>query len=318
MRPTITLITPALATENNGNWHTAARWARFISPQYQVQLMRAWQGENVQAMIALHARRSAASIAAFAKRYPAKPLVVVLTGTDVYRDIHTDASAQKSLQLAHHLVVLQEMAISEIPKNLRHKAVVIEQSASALKPLRLSEKYQSFRAVMVGHLREEKAPLTFMRAAARLRDENMSFEQIGEALDPLYAHWANDLALQHHNYHWLGGVSRKRAREHIRRAHMLVIPSVMEGGAQVIIEALCSGTPVLASHVSGNIGMLGKHYSGYFPLGDDKALAKLLLRSAKDPDFYAQLQSQADARAERFAPERERIKVLHLLQQLFN
>jgi putative glycosyltransferase (TIGR04348 family) len=303
MRTSIALITPALAAANNGNWHTAARWARFISPHYDVQLMSAWHNETADAMLALHARRSASSIAAFAKSCPSKPIALVLTGTDVYRDIHTDAQAQQSLELAHYLVVLQEKALEEVPQHLQHKVVMIEQSASALKPLPLSEKPKTFRAVMVGHLREEKAPLTFMRAAARLRDD---------------ADLANDLTSKHPRYYWLGGMSRAHAREHIRRAHVLVIPSVMEGGAQVIIEALRSDTPVLASHMSGNIGMLGEAYVGYFPVGDDQALAQLLLRATRDKHFYAQLQSQAHARAARFAPERERTKVLHLLQQMFN
>ncbi len=315
MRLSIALITPALAAANNGNWHTTARWAKFISPHYDVKVQPEWRGEPVDAMIALHARRSAASIAAFAKRYPLKPLVLILTGTDIYRDVRTDKSAQNSLQIATQLVVLQEKALEELPSSLRDKAFVIEQSAGALKPL--TKKPKPFRAVMVGHLRDEKAPLTFMRAAARLRNSPLHFEQIGEALMPPYAALTQDLAAQHPRYHALGGMSRERAREHIRRAHVLVIPSVMEGGAQVIIEALRSGTPVLASRVSGNIGMLGEDYAGYFAVGDDEALARLLLRAATDPDFYAQLQSQTDARAARFAPERERAKVLHLLQTLF-
>jgi putative glycosyltransferase (TIGR04348 family) len=318
MRTSIALITPALAAANNGNWHTAARWARFMSPHYDVQLMSAWHHETADAMIALHARRSASSIAAFAKSCPDKPIALMLTGTDVYRDIHSNTQAQHSLELARYLVVLQEKALEELPQHLRRKTIVIEQSANALKPLPLSQKSKTFRAVMVGHLREEKAPLTFMRAAARLRDEAISFEQIGEALELQYAELANDLASKHPRYHWLGGMSRARAREHIRRARLLVIPSLMEGGAQVIIEALRSCTPVLASRVSGNIGMLGEAYAGYFPAGDDQALAQLLLRAIQDKNFYTQLQSQAKARAARFTPERERAKVLHLLQQMFN
>jgi glycosyltransferase involved in cell wall biosynthesis len=181
-----------------------------------------------------------------------------------------------------------------------------------------ANKPKRFTAVMVGHLREEKAPLTFMRAAARLRNQAFDFKQIGAALTNEYQALAKNLQAQHRHYHWLGNVSRSEARQHIRRAHVLVIPSVMEGGAQVIIEALQSGTPVLASRVSGNIGMLGEDYAGYFPLGDDQALSELLMRCTDTPSFYQHLQAQCNARAPRFALSRERAGVIHLLHSLID
>ena len=44
------------------------------------------------------------------------PLVVALTGTDLYGDIHTSPEAQTSLDLATRLVVLQPMGIRELPE----------------------------------------------------------------------------------------------------------------------------------------------------------------------------------------------------------
>ncbi len=315
-RPVVALVTPALASANNGNWHTAARWASFLRDEATVLLLDAWRGEAADALIALHARRSAASIASFALQNPQKPVALVLTGTDVYRDIAVDATAQRSLQLADKLVTLQERAADFVDASLHHKLSVIEQSATALKPIAMANKPKRFTAVMVGHLREEKAPLTFMRAAARLRDQAFDFKQIGAALTDEYLALAKDLQKQHPHYHWSGNVSRSEARQRIRHAQLLVIPSVMEGGAQVIIEALQSGTPVLASRVSGNIGMLGEDYAGYFPLNDDEALAKLLMRCKDTPSFYQELQAQCDARAPRFALGRERAGVIHLLHSL--
>ena len=102
----IVLITPALADANNGNWQTARRWARMLSQAYPVRLAAAWQVEPASLMIALHARRSAESIARWRTAHPAAPLVVVLTGTDLYRDIATDSQAQRSLELADRLIVL--------------------------------------------------------------------------------------------------------------------------------------------------------------------------------------------------------------------
>jgi hypothetical protein len=98
-RARITLVTPYGAAANNGNWQTASRWARMLRGPYDVRIVTPGNLTDPapDLMIALHARRSAPSIAAFAT-LPQRPLIVVLTGTDLYRDIDTDASARASLQ----------------------------------------------------------------------------------------------------------------------------------------------------------------------------------------------------------------------------
>ena len=320
---TIILVSPALAEANNGNWHTAQRWAKFLSDYCDIELLKQWpapateaarQGkpQAPQAMLALHARRSAASIQAWAQAWPAKPLIVVLTGTDLYRDIQCDAEAQRSLALATQLVVLQDAALAELPEAWRSKARVIYQSAPALKPARKSS--SRFVAIMVGHLREEKDPLTFMRAAAHDLTTGIYFEQVGEALAPQFAQAARATEQRTPRYRWLGGMPRAATRQRIKHAHVLVNCSQMEGGAHVILEAVQAGTPVLASRISGNIGMLGADYAGYFALGDDSKLAALLRRCAGEADFLALLQRQCQARAYLFEPREEQRLVINLLK----
>ena len=262
-------------------------------------------------MIALHARRSADSIRAWANACPDKPLIVVLTGTDLYRDIERDADAQQSLALATHLVVLQDDGLQVLPAAYRGKARVIYQSAPKLKPA--SKSTRRFRALMVGHLRAEKDPVTFMQAAALAVDKDVYFEQIGEALEPALAAAADTTGKHNPHYRWLGSLSRAATRQRIKRAHVLVNCSVMEGGAQVILEAVQSGTPVLASRISGNIGMLGADYEGYFPVGDARALANLVQQCAADPAFLARLQAQCSQRAGLFEPTEEKRHVLNLV-----
>ncbi|MES2362181.1 MAG: selenoneine biosynthesis selenosugar synthase SenB [Pseudomonadota bacterium] len=316
---TLILVSPAMAEANNGNWHTAHRWAQFLSGHCDIALRQNWQAANGQpsgagtplAMIALHARRSADSIRAWANACPGKPLILVLTGTDLYRDIHSDAAAQRSLALATHLVVLQQDGLAALPAAWRGKTQVIYQSAPALQPARKSSR--SFRAVMVGHLRDVKDPLTFMRAAMHDFAPGIYFDQIGQALEPLFLEAAQATARHTARYRWLGGLSRAATRQRIKRAHVLVNCSQMEGGAQVILEAVQSGTPVLASRVSGNLGMLGADYAGYFALGDDTELAGLLRRCATEPDFLALLQRQCRQRAHLFDPQEEKRLVINLV-----
>ena len=261
-------------------------------------------------MIALHARRSAPSVHTWAAQHPGKPLILVLTGTDLYRDIHSDASAKQSLALATHLVVLQDAGLAALPAGLHAKTRVIFQSAPRLKPAVKST--QRFKALMVGHLRDEKDPLTFMQAA-KLCAGAVYFDQIGDGLDAALADAARAAAAQAPGYRWLGGLPRAETRQRIKRAHVLVNCSLMEGGAHVVLEAAQSGTPVLASRISGNLGMLGADYAGYFEVGDAKRLAALLRQCATEPAFLAMLQNQCAQRAKLFEPAVEKRLVLNLV-----
>jgi hypothetical protein len=172
--PQLVIVTPALRDANNGNWQTAQRWQRHLRDRYAVRIVRQWPSAlacDDAAMIALHARRSADSIAAWAARHPERGLAVVLTGTDLYRDIAVDASAQRSLQLARTLVVLQEARPGALAPELRGKCRVIYQSTTPRKTLPKSAR--RLRAVMVGHLREEKSPETLFAAARLLADQDI-------------------------------------------------------------------------------------------------------------------------------------------------
>ena len=312
---TVVLVSPAVAESNNGNWQTAHRWAHFLSNHCDIALLPHWpsplQQRTPHAMLALHARRSAPSILSWAKAWPDKPLIVVLTGTDLYRDIHYDSEAQQSLALATHLVVLQDAGLAALPDAWRGKAQVIYQSAPALKPtIKASRR---FGVLMVGHLRDEKDPLTFMRAADHDFAAGVHFEQIGMALEPHFAEAARATEQRSARYRWLDALPRAQTRQRIKRAHILVNCSLMEGGAHVILEAVQSGTPVLASRISGNIGMLGESYAGYFSVGDDAQLAALVRRCTAEPDFMALLQTQCDARARLFSPQQEKRLVINLV-----
>jgi putative glycosyltransferase (TIGR04348 family) len=310
-KPRILIASPASAASNNGNWQTAQRWAHFLGSQYHVAIIRNWDDASAppDALVALHARRSAASVAAFSRT--GRPLVLILTGTDLYRDIRHDDDARRSLQLAQRLVLLQQAGLDELPAAVRPKACVIYQSAPTLAPLPPDP--ASFDVAMIGHLREEKDAPTFMRAAMLARVPGLRFLQVGGALSADLGRKAEATAAQCGAYHWLGKLAHDAARELLRRSRLLVVPSLMEGGANVIIEAVTSSVPVLASDISGNRGMLGVDYAGYFPVGDAAALARLVERVAGDAAFERLLRTQCALRAPLFAPERERAAVLQLM-----
>ena len=309
------IVTPALANANNGNWQTAQRWSRLLRPAYNVASTSQWHGGDEALMIALHARRSAASMAAWRAAHPRRPLVLVLTGTDLYRDIDSDADAQRSLQLADRLVVLNALGARRLPQALRERCRVVLQSCPARRELPRPTRH--LRALMVGHLREEKDPRTYWRAAERLASRrDILLDHVGAALDPALGALAESLAASQANYRWLGALPHAATRRRIQAAHLLVHPSRMEGGANVVIEAVRSGTPVLASRIDGNVGLLGDDYGGYFEPGDDAALATLLERARDDADMLPALQRQVAQRAPLFSPQAEHDTLHRLVAEL--
>ena len=129
----ICLITPAPPHSRKGNRVTALRWARILRELgHRVLIQQVYQGERCNLMVALHARRSYASVKRFRDEHPDLPLILALTGTDLYDDIHTDSSAQASLEMASRFIVLQPKGIDELPERLRNKAQVIYQSVKKL------------------------------------------------------------------------------------------------------------------------------------------------------------------------------------------
>ena len=316
-QPSIVIISPALAAANNGNWQTAKRWQAMLSGHYRVEIMQSWNSEPFDAMLALHARRSADTIARWAEAHPDKPVVLALTGTDLYRDIVMDPQAQQSLQLAQRLIVLQELGPHSLPPQFRSKCSVVFQSTPRRPPVQKTT--QELRAVIVGHLRAEKSPQTYFAAARALAHRpDIVLEHIGGVLDPVLGEEARQLAAEVPNYRYLGELSHEQTLEHIAHAHVLVHPSQLEGGAHVLMEAVMCGTPVLASRIDGNVGMLGEGYDGYFPLGDSQALANMLLRCKNEPQFLDHLNKQCALRSPLFEPQAEQAALLQIVSKIIS
>lgn len=320
--PTIVLVTPYLADANNGNWRTAERWARLLSPAFRSILQpadAALDGPEhtaAIALIALHARRSRAAIARWKAAAPRRALVVVLTGTDLYRDVAAgDADACRSIEDADRLIVLQRDALHHVPETARAKTDVVHQSARALVPF-AGKAATRLHCLLVAHLREEKDPRTAFDAWRRLpADIPATLSIIGSALDPALGDAARALAANDPRVRFLGARPHVWTRQAIKRAHLLIVPSRMEGGANVVVEAITAGTPVVASRMSGNVGMLGSRYPGYFAVGDAAGLAAVVARAWRDRAFLGRLDSACAARRHLFTPDAERTALLASLRR---
>ena len=311
----ISLITPAGRGLRNGNRATAERWAGFLRELgHEVVLEEAWDGEGSDLIVALHARRSYPSIKRYATAYPERPLIVALTGTDLYRDIHSDETAGESLELATALIVLQDTGLEELVPRHRSKAHAIYQSAEPVRPEPPDDEH--FDVCVIGHLRTEKDPFRAALAARLLPpDSRIRIIHAGRPYDQEFEREARLHSEKNPRYRWIGELPRRETRRLLARSRLLAQTSVMEGGANTVSEALASGVPVIASRVAGNVGMLGEDYPGYYDAGDERELAQLLHRAETDGAFYETLNHHCQVRRHLILPERERAALGTLIKE---
>lgn len=307
----IIIITPAKQKSLSGNRATAQRWAFFLQQLgHQVIISLQWDETPCDLMIALHAWRSADTISRFKEKYPQKPLIVAMTGTDLYRFIHSHPEPTlASVKLADQLVVLHDKAYLALPEEARHKIHVVYQSAIAL-PFAMKKNnkrsQRNFDICVVGHLREEKDSLRAAYAVRELPESSrIRVRHYGKAHNEQWAEKAREEMRINPRYHWFGEVKHWQIRQAYVRCHLMVLSSIMEGGANVISEATVAGLPVIASDIIGSVGLLGDDFSGYYPVQDTNALRELLLKAETDPGFIKLLRQQGDKRAKLFLPEME-------------
>jgi len=317
----IFLSCPASARSRKGNRVTAVRWARILKGLgHRVTIGQRYEGQACDVLVALHARRSYQAVRGFRREYPQGPLIVALTGTDLYRDIRTSRQAQKSLELGDRLIVLQPMGLEELPARVRHKGRVIYQSV-ARRPGRTAVddrgRKQTFEVCVLGHLRWEKDPLRAALALRRLpATSRVRVTHAGQALTPALARQARAAMARDHRYRWLGEVPRWRARRILARSDAMVLSSRMEGGANVVSEAIAARVPVLASRIAGSVGLLGPDYHGFYPVGDTERLAHLLARIESDAAFHRSLAKWCASLRPLVDPARERAAWQRLLAEL--
>lgn len=325
----VLIATPSAAGSTSGNQVTAKRWSGFLRDLGHRVAIAPTGGEaatdaqldTADVLVALHARKSAAAIERFHLRHPDRHLVVALTGTDLYTDVaNNNPVALRSLEIAHHLVVLHGKAPEALPAKARSKAVVIVQSSPAptsdaqadteaadTEATSARALENRFDVCVSGHLRPVKDPFRTAEAARLLPAESrLHVTHIGKALDDSMAERARAETSSNPRYTWLGGVPHDQALRLQGRSHLLVLTSRSEGGANVICEALALGVPVISSRIDGSVGLLGEDYPGYYPYGDTSALADLLAAAESNAEFYGKLRQHCEKRRSLVDPARER------------
>ena len=294
-----------------------ARWAKILRRLgHRVRLASDYDGRPADLMVAVHAWRSAAAVERFKTRYPERPVVLQLSGTDIYDYITSDpAPTLRAMTLADRLVALNDLAWRVVPKRLRGRLCVIYQSAAPLARRRPSRRFVVVS--VIGHLRDVKDPLRAAEALSLLPSQSrVRVEQVGRAYTAEWARRARAEMDRNPRYRWRDDVPAAGVRRLLARSHAMAITSLSEGGANVISEAAVAGVPILASRMDGNLGLLGKDYPGYFKVGDTQGLARLLRRIETDARFVRALGTAVRRRAPLFRRSREIAAWRRLLARL--
>lgn len=312
----ITLITPAPPGSRAGNRATAERWGQLLEQAgHKVNIVTEYHSEPCDLFIALHAWRSHQAVMDFRKQHPDTPLIVVLTGTDIYDHQHRFPEAtHESMEQADCLIGLHHRVTRDIPGRFTDKLTTVLQSAD--EPASQAGLKKGFDICVIGHLRYEKDPLRAALAARQLPETSaICIINAGKGHTPEWEQKALSEQASNPRFHWLGEVYKPSIHQLMNRCRAMVISSVMEGGANVVSEACRAGLPVIASDISGNIGLLGDDYPGYFPVGDDTELARLLQRVEHSPDFLGELEERVKALACNFTPQAEQAALLAAIER---
>ncbi len=305
----IAIVCPAPAGSRLGNRITALRWKEILAGLgHDADIASdasAATDASYDLLVALHAGKSAHAVRASRTRFPDRPIIVALTGTDLYRDILVDDAARASLDLADQLVVLHDLAPLDVPAAVRDKVRVIRQSADP-PPARAVARDGSFDIALVAHARPEKDPLRAALAARTLPPTSrIRILHAGRALSPDIEAQLTAEASTNPRYLWLGELTPADARTLIAQAKLAVLTSEIEGGANVLGEAIVAGTPPIASRIPACVAALGSDYPGLFPTRDTAALATLFSRAENDAAFHDALRAASHARRELFLPAAE-------------
>ena len=137
--------------------------------------------------------------------------------------------------------------------------------------------------LFLGRLTYDKGITTVLETAKRMPDRKFKIAGIGPMRN-LVEKYAGVLK----NVEYLGFVNEQVKVDLLSRARILILPSRAETFGVVYVEAMASGTPVIASTESREIGILKENYNGWFVnFGDvDSVQERLLETDNHDLEVY--------------------------------
>lgn len=310
----VLIVTPYPLSGSNGNTITAKRLETILDiPPIRAEALHTHTPPPADILINLHATKTFPAAKHFKATNPNAKLITLITGTDLNQHLPAKhPHIAPALELADVIVVPHHHALPELPTSVHAKTKVIPASIvipelPSLPPL------PSPTIILPSHLREVKNPFLLNRALAVIPDLHLHALLLGRELEAGLSQLAFQLQENDQRFRYLGELDHHQTLAHIRGATLTLNTSHQEGGPNAIAESIVLGTPVIASRIAGNVGMLGTTYPGLFTPDDPASLASLIKKFLTDPTFHNLLTQKTLALADHFHPAREQRSWLELL-----
>jgi len=172
----------------------------------------------------------------------------------------------------------------------RYTAVSSSLKKKLRKELNLPEKTT---LLFVGWLIPRKDPETLIRAFAQLK-KDVQLVIVGSGiLENEMKNLANELKIND-DIIFAGAKSPEEMYSWYGAANMFVLPSLSEGRPNVILEAMASELPIVATNIGGTNEVIRDGKNGLlFPVKDVDALAKAMTKILKDKKLTPALSKSA-------------------------
>ena len=155
----------------------------------------------------------------------------------------------------------------------------------------------TFRVLFVGQLDIRKGLHHLLKAWTQL---NLTDSELILAGLPINQHGKSLLEEYRGSYRWLGFVPHSQVPKVYQDSDIFVLPSLSEGGSNVIHEALACGLPSIVTTNAGSVVRDG--VDGYvIKTGDVEALKEKICRLYHDADLRSQMSVRAREQSEKFS-----------------
>lgn len=230
------------------------------------------------------------------------------------------ARKDQELQLADLVVVPSEFVRTTLLQHNACRSTIAVVPFGSPLPLVVppqSPRTGPLRVLYVGSLGQRKG-LSYALDAVKSLGELVSFTMIGRLTapncQPLLA------ALERHR--WIETLPHQQILEQMRNHDVLLLPSLFEGYALVISEALSQGLPVLTTPNSGAMQTIRDGVEGFIvPIRDTHAIVERLLQLASNRDQLVAMRQACLSRAAELSwagyEQRLRVVVGQVLPRVF-
>ncbi len=178
---------------------------------------------------------------------------------------------------------MKMMADRFLGKNHKKKNAIINNGLD-ISNLDNALKNEFLKVLFVGRMVDQKDPLQFLRAVKLLNDKNVNaqYDMLGDG--PLMGKVKQYIASERlTNVKLLGKVEHDTVLNEMRKAHIMIQPSLHEAMSISVLEAISCGVYVITTPVSGNKRIIIDGLNGKLvPHGDVKAIVKEVKRFEKE------------------------------------